>query len=189
MTPTLVPSLEEVVRVHGTDPRKLTVSLEADSHKHDRLRDKHKVCLWDGQKMTAWNVASLRELFRGDRKPPADMDHYPEAYREHFFFIETQLLTLCDAMGDRTDQELEEIYAALRRRPDGRSLGVAHDFLWQVAALLLGTHILSEAEYEALIGPLLGSARKWGLRPISRNYVAYLRNSFGDGHSSRVLPQ
>jgi hypothetical protein len=87
-------------------------------------------------------------------------------------------------MGDRTDQEMEEIYSALRRRPDGRSLNVVHDLLWQVAALLLGTHALSEREFEAMMGALLSSTRKWGLRPISRNYAAYLRQTFeGDSDS------
>lgn len=66
----------------------------------------------------------------------------------------------------------------LRRRPDGRSLGAVHDFLWQVAALLLGTYVLSRAEFEALIAALERSTRKWALRPVSRNYVAYLRRTF-----------
>jgi hypothetical protein len=73
---------------------------------------------------------------------------------------------------------MEEIYSMLRRRPDGRSLGAVHDFLWQVAALLLGIHVLSAAEFETLIGALGRSTRKWGLRPVSRNYVAYLHKTF-----------
>jgi hypothetical protein len=188
MTRSFVPSLQEVVQAAGLDPQKLSVALEVDDRKHVLLLDKHSVSVWDGRKMAAWAVPSLRELFRGGQQPPPDMDHYPKEYCEHFFFIETQLLTLCDAVGDRTDQELEEIYSTLRRRPDGRSLGVVHDFLWQVAALLLGSRVFSEAEFEALIGALLRSTRKWGLRPISRNYVNYLRNNFGDAHSSSVLP-
>jgi hypothetical protein len=185
----LIPSLQEVARVDGLDAQKLIVAVEANGQKRFRLPDKHRVLLSDGQKFAHWSVTSLRELFRGDRQPPPDMDHYPEDYTAHFFFIETQLLTLCDAMGDRTDQELEGIYSELRRRPDGRSLGVAHDFLWQVAALLLGTYTLSEAEFEALIGALVRSTRKWGLRPISRNYVDYLRKNFGGAHSSSRVPR
>jgi hypothetical protein len=68
----------------------------------------------------------------------------------------------------------------LRRRPDGRSLGAVHDFLWQVTALLLGTQALSAAEFEALIGALERSTRKWGLRPVSRNYVGYLHRTLGE---------
>ena len=89
-------------------------------------------------------------------------------------------LALCDASKDRTDQEMEDIYSALRRRPDGRSLGAIHDFMWQVAALLLGSHTVSAAEYHALLGALVRSTRKWALRPVSRNYVAYLRRTFQD---------
>jgi hypothetical protein len=75
---------------------------------------------------------------------------------------------------------MEEIYSALRRRPDGRSLGGVHDFMWQVAALLLGSRAVSAAEYNALLGALARSTRKWGQQPVSRNYVAHLRKTFQD---------
>ena len=185
----LVPSLRELVRDAGLQAGKLAVTLEADGKGHVRIPDKHQISVSDGEKRALWPVPSLEQLFRGDRPPPADMDHYPEEYTPHFFFVESQLLTLCDAIGDRSDQELEEIYFALRRRPDGRSLGVAHDFLWQVSVLLLGCHALSSAEFTALIGALAKSTRKWAMRPISRNYVAYLRKTFGEAHSSSVSPR
>ena len=90
-------------------------------------------------------------------------------------------------MGDRSDQELEEVYSMLRRRPDGRSLGAVHDFLWQVSALLLGSYPLSEAQFEAITGQLERSVRNWALRPVSRFYVGYLRKALASVHSSRVL--
>ena len=37
--------------------------------------------------------------------------------------------------------------------------------------------MLSGAEFEALVGALERSARKWALRPVSRNYVAYLHKT------------
>jgi hypothetical protein len=52
--------------------------------------------------------------------------------------------------------------------------------MWQVAALLLGSHAVSAAEYNALLGALVRSTRKWGRQPVSRNYVAYLRKTFQD---------
>ena len=125
-------------------------------------------------------MPALAGLFRDNQTPPPDMDHYPESYTPYFFFIENHILTVCKAKGDRTDQELEEIYSMLRRRPDGRSLGVVHDFLWQVAALLLGTQALSAADFEALVGALERSTRRWGLRPVSCNYVAYLHQTLGE---------
>ena len=182
----LAPSLGELVRSAGLNPYRLTVAFETDGNRHIRIAAKQSIAVSDGHKIATWAVPSLHELFRGSRMPPADIDHYPPEYCPHFFFVENQVLTLSDAMGDRTDQELEEIYSALRRRPDGRSLGVAHDFIWQVAALLLGRHVLSASEFEALLGALARSTRKWGLRPVSRNYIGYLRNTFGGAHASRV---
>jgi hypothetical protein len=84
----------------------------------------------------------------------------------------------CAVMGDRSDQEMEDVYAELARRPDGRSLNVAHDVVWHLAALLLGRVVLSEAEYTALIGAMAHSVRRWAERPISRNYLCYLRKVF-----------
>lgn len=173
----LIPSLRDAIAAHGLSAGGLSVALEADNCGHIRVQGRRTVPLSDGKKLGPWSVSSLRELFRGNKSPPSDMDHYPPDYCGHFFFIEEHLLTVCDAMGDRTDQEMEEIYSALRRRPDGRSLGPVHDFLWQVAALMLGRHALSQAEFEAIFGQLERSARKWALRPVSRNYVEYLRSS------------
>ena len=175
----LVPGLRQLVDAEHLNPDKLIVALEADDRRNIRVLDKHSVPVTDGGKMVHWQVPALGDLFRGSKLPPPDMDHYPEEYAPHFFFIENHVLTLCQAKGDRTDQEMEEIYSMLRRRPDGRSLGAVHDFLWQVSALLLGTQVLSAAEFEALAGALERSARKWALRPVSRFYVAYLHQSFG----------
>jgi len=174
----LVPALHQLVEANGLSPDKLIVALEVSDQRKIRVLDKHSIPVTDGAKIVPWSVPALADLCRGSRTPPPDMDHYPEEYAPHFFFIEKHVLTVCDAIGDRTDQEMEEIYAMLRRRPDGRSLGVVHDFLWQVAALLLGTRTLSAAEFEALVGTLEHSTRKWALRPVSRFYVDYLHRSF-----------
>ena len=173
----LVPDLRQLVQAENLNPAKLTVPLLTDGSRI-RVDDRHSVPLWDGSKRAAWKVPALRELFRGDRVPP-DLTRYPDEYLMHFFFIESHLLTLCKGTTHPTDQEMEEIYSALRRRPDGRSLGPTHDYLWQVAALWLGRNLVSEPEYEAVFGKLLGSARTWGLRPISRNYTDYLQRTFG----------
>ena len=121
----------------------------------------------------------MRELFRGDKAPPPDMERYPPEYARCFFGIEKHVLTACEVEGNRTDQEMEAIYSALRRRPDGKThLGPLHDFLWQAAALTLGMHRLSQAEFESLVGQLERSVRKWALRPTSRNYVRHLREQW-----------
>jgi len=70
--------------------------------------------------------------------------------------IERHFLTLCDGGVTGRTLEMEEIYSMLRRRPEGRSLGASRDFMWQVAALLLGTHVLSEAEFLGICAALDG---------------------------------
>jgi hypothetical protein len=173
-----IPSLQALVATHGLNPRKLTVALMADEQGNIRVCQKHSIPVTDGAKTVQWEVPSLAELFRGNAIPPNDINHYPPDYFPHFFFVEKHFLALCDASKDRTDQEMEDVYSALRRRPDGRSLGAVHDLMWQVAALLLDSHTVSAAEYHALLGALVRSTRKWALRPVSRNYVAYLRKTF-----------
>ena len=173
----LVPTLRSLVESEGLNPEHLRVALEASDQGNIRVQDKHSIPISDGGQIVRWPVPALAELFRGSQTPPPDMDHYPEAYVPHFFFIESHVLTVCAIKGDRTDQEMEEIYSMLRRRPDGRSLGAVHDFLWQAAALLLGTQVLSGAEFEALFSALERSTRKWALRPVSRFYAAYLHKT------------
>jgi len=175
-----IPSLQALVATHELNHGKLTVAFMADGQGNIRVCQKHSIPVTDGAKTVPWEVPALAGLFRGNAIPPNDINHYPPDYFPHFFFVEKHFLALCDASKDRTDQEMEDIYSALRRRPDGRSLGAVHDFMWQVAALLLGSHTVSAAEYHALLGALVRSTRKWALRPVSRNYVAYLRRTFQD---------
>jgi len=174
----LVPSLNAIVQENGLNPKNLTVALKAGRPGHIEVGERQSILVYDGEKGAIWHVPSLRELFRGTRPPPADMEQYPKEYCPYFYFIEQHFLTFCAGNGDRTDQEMEEVYSTLRRRPDGRSVGTIHDFMWQISALLLGRNILSEAEFDALIGALVRSTRKWSQRPVSRNYVAYLRKTF-----------
>ena len=173
----LFPTLRTIVESEGLHPDKLHVGLETVGTGNIRVQDRHSVSVFDGENVALWHVPTLTELFRGSQKPPPDMDHYPEAYTLHFYFVESHVLSLCAVKGDRTDQEMEEIYCMFRRRPAGRSLGQVHDFLWQVAALLLGTQVLSAAEFEALFTALERSTRKWALRPVSRFYAAYLHET------------
>ena len=77
-----------------------------------------------------------------------------------------------------TDAEMEEIYANLRRRPDGRSLGAAHDSVWQIAALTLGSFPLSAAEFDAIFTRLTRSVRNWKTGPTTRNYHAGMEKMF-----------
>jgi len=174
----LLPELRAVIEAAGVDPSKLALAVYTNDAGQLRFQDKHSLVIDDGTKAGTWNVGSLAGLFRGDRQPPADIEHYPEEYIPYFYFIESHLLTLCDAVTPPTDQELEEIYAALRRRPDGRSISATHDAVWQIVALLLGHYVISEAEYEGILSALIRSARRWSVRPVSRFYTDYLRRTF-----------
>ena len=86
---------------------------------------------------------------------------------------------MCKLFGDRRDTEMKEIYSALRRQPEGRSLGFAHDYMWQAAALILGTRQLSQAEFEAIMARLERSCRTFERGPTSRNYVEAIRTTVG----------
>jgi hypothetical protein len=73
---------------------------------------------------------------------------------------------------------LKEVYNILRRRPDGKSLGFVHDYMWQAAALVLAIAPLSQAEYEAIAGRLERSCRTFEQGASSRNYIDCLAQTF-----------
>jgi hypothetical protein len=121
---------------------------------------------------------SLRALFRGDKQPPT-LGDYPEAYNDVFMLLDLHALEFSRVFGDRRDAEMLEIYSNLRRRPDGKSLGPAHDYMWQAAALILGSRPLSQAEFEAIMGRLERSCRTFEMGPGSKNYVATIHGTLG----------
>ena len=175
----LHPSLEEVVQASGLDASKLTVGLSL-SEDQAEISDRTEVLMFDGKKAAVWKVPSLRALFRGDKPAPTNLRDGPTpAYMPLFFFVEKHVLTFCDGFGDKTDGEFEEAFSNLRRRPDGRSLSPLHCFLWQVAAGLLGTRIVSAAEFDVIIGRLAKSARTFKMGGSSRNYITTLRGTVG----------
>jgi hypothetical protein len=171
------PVLKPVLDAAGLKPKEpIGVGLPMEGGK-PVIQQRNEIIVDQGEKATTWEAPGLRDLFRGNAVPPS-MERYPEEYVPCFAFYEQHFLTACQGLGDRTDQEMEEVYAMLRRRPDGKSMGVLHDFLWQVSALLLALRPLSAAEFEAVVGRLERSARTWALRPVSRNYIAAVRDMF-----------
>lgn len=173
----LVPSLLEVAEAKRLNLEKLAVAVVLTEDNRWHCPDRNVVPVSDTKEVVHWRAASLRELFRGDQPAPPNIERYPEEYVPLFYFVEAQIVTFCQALGDKSDQEFEEVFANLRRRPDGRSLGPLHDFVWQLAALLLGTWVVSAAEFEAVFGQLARSAQRWSMRPVSRNYIAYVRGT------------
>ena len=138
--------------------------------------DRHSLALTDGKGAWFWKPQSLRALFRGSKQPPY-LGDYPEAYQDSFLLLDLHALEISKFYGDRRDAEMKEIYSILRRRPDGKSLGFVHDYMWQAAAFVLGTRPLSQAEYEAIMARLERSCRTFELGATSRNYIAALRKT------------
>jgi hypothetical protein len=173
----LWPTLRTALEGASIDPANISLAVETDRQRQLRLADKQTLVISDGNKTATWKVSSLAEMFRGDRRPPQDIEHYPEGYVPYFFFIESRFVLLCETIKEPSDQEMEEIYAALRRRPDGRTISPTHSAVWQIMALLLGHYVLSEAEFTGITSALLSSARRWAMRPILRFYIDYLRKN------------
>ena len=139
---------------------------------------RESISLTDGKEFWFWEADSLRAFFRGDKQPPV-LGHYPEAYNDAFIIFDLHVLEISKFFGDRRDSEMKEIFSALRRRPDGRSLGFVHDYMWQAAALVLGTRPLSQAEFEAIMARLERSCRTFEFGPTSLNCVVSLRSTLG----------
>jgi hypothetical protein len=142
------------------------------------IKDRRLLSITDGNEHWSWEVESLSSLFRGDTQPPVLGDE-PEVYNDSFLVLELHVVEVSRIIGARRDVEMREIYSMLRRRPDGRSLGFVHDYLWQAAALLLGTRSLSQAEFAAILARLERSCRTFEQGPTSRNYVGELQALLG----------
>jgi hypothetical protein len=174
-----VPSLAEVVKTERLEARKIRVATSMPVKDASLTLPRACVFIGDGEKMAKWVSPALRSLWRGSQPAPADIAQYPPKYVPMFFFIESHVLGMCEAFGDKTDGDFEEWFSNLRRRPDGRSLGPCHDQLWRVLALLLAMRPTSQAEYEAVVGQLARSASAFRMGHASRNYVDYLHENFG----------
>jgi hypothetical protein len=182
----LEPSLRAAFAEHTPNPKKalLLAVPVADPKQRPAVvpknLDRNEIIFVNDGNASDWRVESLSSLFRGDRQPP-HLGDYPEAYQQCFMLLDIQFLQLCDFIGDRRDTEMLEVFSTLRRRPEGRSLGFGHDYMWQAAALMLGTTPLSQAEFEAILSRLERSCRTFEMGPTSRNYAAALRETIGQG--------
>jgi hypothetical protein len=185
-----VPELREIFAQPPLDPRKVILAAIPVKNPNEEGRlvpaeaDRELVSITDGKEFWHWEVESLSSLFRGDRQPPV-LGDYPEAYNDSFILFDLHVLEICKFFGDRRDAEMKEIYSRLRRRPDGSSLGFVHDYLWQAAALILGTRPLSQAEFEAIMARLERSCRTFEQGPSSWNYAATLRRTLGQAAHCR----
>jgi len=176
-----IASLRHAAEAGGVDVARLRLSLPLGEGDTTLRIPRHEIWVSDGEGHALWRVEALRPLCRGDRQPPPDvaMERYPPKYVLFFAGIEHSVLLFCALTRQPTDAECLDLYAQMRRRPDGRSLGPLHDVIWQSAAVALGLRPWSEAEYTAVLGQLARSARHFKTGPSSRNYIAYLQQTIG----------
>lgn len=178
----LCPSLQSLADESGLVGWKVTAALRIDEATDElALDDRHTIFLFDGETPAEWKVDSLRTLFRGDEAaPPAsELERYPREFVKMFYEIERNLPLFADGLKfPPTDGEMEEVFKTMRRRPDGKSLGQLHDFVWQNAAVMLGKYRCSEALYTALMKRLEHSARTFKMGMSSRNFMDYLCSNF-----------
>ena len=175
-------NLEKIIRVAlpVKDPAKHPTPVPAGT-------DRRSLYLTDGKDFCIWAADSLQSLFRGDKQPPV-LGDYPTTYNSSFAFLEIHVLEIADLLQDPRDEEMKEVYSVLRRRPDGKSLGHLHDYMWQAAALLLASQPLSQAEFEAIMSRLERSCRTFMMGPTSKNYVHSLRATIGDIRKAEPTP-
>lgn len=171
--------MQAALTAGGIDPQKFNLGTPMRGEQPAARPPRSEVfVVGEGDRFATWNVGSLTSLCRGNRQPP-EMKDYPPEYVPVFSAIEQRVWFASRVDRAPTDGELEEIYSNVRRRPDGRSLGVTHDTIWQIAALTLGLFPLSAAEFEAVFARLGKSARQWKEGPTSRNYLGALTRMFG----------
>ena len=175
----LICSLNELIKRENLDPDQLSVAFRMAEGGKPEISSRDIIDLYDGEIVAQWRVDSLQELFRGNQEPPPDREikHYPPEYVAFFYLIERHLITICEKIKPPIDEEFIRIFSVMRKRPDGRSLGLFHDAVWQCSCLALGMRPYSEAEFKAVLGQLARSARHWKEGLASRNYISYLRSA------------
>ena len=176
----LCDSLKSVVERERLKLSSLEAALQVDESTGAlAMEGRRPVFLFDGTRLASWEVDSLQSLFRGDEPAPKEvLSAYPLEFNHLFFEIERNLPLIVSESGrSPTDGEFLEIYSALRRRPDGRSLGALHDYVWTSVALMLGKYRCSESLYTAIMKRLEKSARTFKTGMSSRNYIRCIKTS------------
>ena len=179
----LFPSVQELLKNEfwtsaQPDLSKLSLGNNVDEEKRLLIPKREEIEFVYGDKVIKWQHDSIRALFRGNRIPP-DMEKFPPEYQFFFFRIEEPIATFSKHQElALNDAAFEEIFSAMRRRPDGRRINLMHDLIWQAAALAMALRPCSEAEYAAMFHRLEKSARTFNKGRNSKNYLWYLREHF-----------
>ena len=135
----LFPSLRELLKNESAaaaqpDLSKLSLANNVDEEKRLLIPKREDIEIVYGGKVIKWRNDSIRALFRGNRIPP-DLEQFPPEYQFFFFRIEQPVATFSKHQElALNDAAFEEIFSAMRRRPDGRRINLMHDLIWQAAA-------------------------------------------------------
>jgi len=151
------------------------VKEDADHYVND-LEDRTTIAFNDGDGIHTFSVQSLESIFRGDVKPPS-LEKFPSSYIPFFGILEHMVINIADYFGDPTDDDMQQIYRRLRRKPDGQGVHIIHDYVWQACAIILALRPWSREQYEAVLGRLEKSCRTFSTSSCSKNYIKELRRT------------
>ncbi|MBQ9366420.1 MAG: hypothetical protein IJT83_01465 [Victivallales bacterium] len=163
---------------------KWNCTLEDDAHialamPLDELPDRTQIQVIKGEDVNTvvtLTVPSLRALFRGNANP-GEIVSAPDARCQWIIeLFETNWIEMVDndIVDVPRDCEMLDYYTALRRRPDGRSLGRMHDLLWQIWCFLAANYEISVGEYTSVMARLGRSARTFQMGVSSTNMYSNL---------------
>jgi len=172
-----VPALSEALAKEGIDSKLAKVCVDVNAAGMIEIKTRESVIVSDKQKSAVVEFPSLASLFRGDAQAPQRFEpgKLPEKYMLLFRSIERCVLAVIDFGLHPFDGQFEEIYSQMRRRPDGRSLGLLHDIVWQAAALEMAKREWNQDELAFAFKILSSSAKRHRSSKDARNYIGHLK--------------
>jgi hypothetical protein len=159
-----------------SDETRRTVNLETVVLQPNKGGDRQTLRLSDtSDKEIIWQMPEMEKLWRGTQKFPLNAlkGEPPEDYLPIFHFIEKNIFRLASAAEGWRDTQFQEAFSAVRRRPQGKTLGACHDAVWQTMAFTSFIWVISYDEFCNILQRLERSARAFKTSSCSSNYVQY----------------
>ncbi|MBJ6760070.1 hypothetical protein JGU66_04795 [Myxococcaceae bacterium JPH2] len=173
MDVTAVAELEKA-GVKVDDPMRLFVPVERDEQGQVKTVG-DLVPVRFGDTTAHVTLQSISKLWTGNKQPPNFTKAPPPDYQPFFFLIETTAAAFCRATGRaEPDQEFEQLFRHLLRRPDGEAKNPLFSHLRAAARLYMSLRDVSEAEFEAVAQRLHQSAKHYNTHVGSTNYFQHV---------------